>query len=121
MPVNLENSAVATGLEKVSFHSNPKERQCQRMLKVSEVTQSCLTLCDPMDCSLPGSSIHGIFQGRVLEWVAISFSRGIFLTQGLNPGPLHCRQMLYCLSHQGRSSKNAQTTAQLHLSHTLAK
>ena len=42
----------------------------------SEVTQSCLTLCDPMDCSLPGSSIHGIFQARVLEWVAVSFSRG---------------------------------------------
>ena len=42
----------------------------------SEATQSCLTLCDPMDCSLPGSFIHGIFQARVLEWVAISFSRG---------------------------------------------
>ena len=42
----------------------------------SEVAQSCLTLCDPMDCSLPGSSIHGIFQARVLEWVAISFFRG---------------------------------------------
>ena len=41
----------------------------------SEVTRSCLILCDPMDCSLPGSSIHGIFQARVLEWVAISFSR----------------------------------------------
>ena len=41
-----------------------------------EVTQSCLTLFDPMDCSLPHSSIHGIFQARVLEWVAISFSRG---------------------------------------------
>ena len=40
----------------------------------SEVTQSCLTLCDPMDCSLPGSSIHGIFQASVLEWVAIAFS-----------------------------------------------
>ena len=40
----------------------------------SEVTQSCLTLCDPRDCSLPGSSIHGIFQARILEWVAISFS-----------------------------------------------
>ena len=45
-------------------------------LKVKEVTQSCLILCDPMDCSLPGSSVHGIFQERVLEWVAISFSRG---------------------------------------------
>ena len=40
----------------------------------SEVTQSCLTLSDPMDCSLPGSSIRGIFQARVLEWVAIAFS-----------------------------------------------
>ena len=43
---------------------------------VSEVTQSCLTLCDPMDCSLPSSSVHGIFQAIVLEWIAISFSRG---------------------------------------------
>ena len=41
----------------------------------SEIPQSCETLCDPMDCSLPGSSIHGIFQARILEWVAISFSR----------------------------------------------
>ena len=44
--------------------------------KESEVAQSCPTLCDPVDCSLPDSSIHGIFQARVLEWVAISFSRG---------------------------------------------
>ena len=42
----------------------------------SEVCQSCPTLCNPMDCSLPGSSIHGIFQASALEWVAISFSRG---------------------------------------------
>ena len=41
-----------------------------------EVVQSCLTLCDPMDCNLPGFSVHGIFQARILEWVAISFSRG---------------------------------------------
>ena len=45
-------------------------------VKWSEVTQSCPTLCNPMDCSLPGFSIHRIFQARVLEWVAISFSRG---------------------------------------------
>ena len=38
--------------------------------------QSCLTLCDPKDCSLPGSSVHGILQARILEWVAISFSGG---------------------------------------------
>ena len=42
----------------------------------SEVAQSCPTLCDPMACSLPASSIHGVFQARLLEWVAISFSRG---------------------------------------------
>ena len=43
--------------------------------KEKEVTQSCPTLCDPMDSSLPGSSIHGILQARILEWVAISFSK----------------------------------------------
>ena len=43
----------------------------------SEVAQSCLTLRDPMDCSLPGSSLHGILQVRVLEWVAISFSKDL--------------------------------------------
>ena len=53
----------------------------ERKLKVL-VAQSCPTLWDPMDCSLPGSSVHGIFQARVLQWVAISFSRGIFPTQG---------------------------------------
>ena len=44
------------------------------MKSESEVAQSCPTLCDPMDCSLPGSSIHGIFQARVLEWGAVAFS-----------------------------------------------
>ena len=42
----------------------------------SEVSQSCPTICDPMDCGLPGSSVHWILQARILEWVAISFSRG---------------------------------------------
>ena len=47
--------------------------QCMRVKSESEVTQSCLTLRDPMVCSLPGSSVHGIFQARVLEWGAIAF------------------------------------------------
>ena len=55
-----------------------------------------------MDYTLPGSSVHGILQARVLECVAISFSRGIVQTQGLNPGLLYCRKTLYHLSHQGR-------------------
>ena len=50
--------------------------QCMKVKSESEVAQSCPTLLNPMDCSLPGSSIHGIFQARVLELVAISFSRG---------------------------------------------
>ena len=49
--------------------------QCMKVKSESEVAQSYLTLSDPMDCSLPGSSIHGIFQARVLEWGAIAFSR----------------------------------------------
>ena len=48
--------------------------QCMKGKSESEVAQSCLALCDPMDCSLPGSSVHGIFQARVLEWVATAFS-----------------------------------------------
>ena len=48
--------------------------QCMKVKSESEVAQSCLTLCDPMDCSLPGSSIPGIFQARILESCAIAFS-----------------------------------------------
>ena len=67
-----------------------------------KVTQSCLTLCDPLDCSLPSFSVHGILQARTLEWIALSF-QVIFPTQGWNPGLPHCRQILYCLSYQGSS------------------
>ena len=48
--------------------------QCMKVKSQSEDTQSCPTLCDPMDCSPPGSSVHGIFQARVLEWSATAFS-----------------------------------------------
>ena len=65
------------------------------------VAQSCLTLCDPMDCNPLGSSVHGILQAERLEWVDSPFSRGFFLTQGSNLGLLHCRQTPYCLSHKG--------------------
>ena len=58
------------------------------------VSQSCLTLCSPMDYSLPDSSVHGIHKTRILDWVAISSSRGNFQTQGSNPGLLHCRDSL---------------------------
>ena len=61
------------------------------------VTQSCPTLWDPIDFSLPGSSVHGILRARILEWVDFSFSRGSSWTQGLNLGLLHYRQVLYHL------------------------
>ena len=54
---------------------------------------------------LPGFSVHGVLQARRLEWVAIPFSRGSSQPQGLNPDLPHCRQILYCLSHQGRPGK----------------
>ena len=66
-------------------------------LKVKmKVAQSCSTLFDPMDYT-----VHGILQARILEWVAVPFSRGIFSTQGSNPRLPHCRQILYQLSHKG--------------------
>ena len=54
---------------------------------------------DPMSCSLPGSSVHGILQTRILEWAAIPFSRGS--SQSRDQTLLHCRHILYCLSHWG--------------------
>ena len=69
--------------------------------KESEVAQSCPTLCDPMDCSLPGSSVHGIFQAKGTGVGCHFLLQGIFPTQGSNLGLLHCRQTLYRLSHQG--------------------
>ena len=58
------------------------------------VTESCLTLCNPMDCRLPGSSVHGISQAGILEWFGISFSRGSSQPRD-STHVLHCRQILY--------------------------
>ena len=63
-------------------------------------TQSCPTLCDPKDCILPGSSVHGDSPGQNTEVGFHAFLQGIFPTQGSNPGLPHCRQILYHLSHQ---------------------
>ena len=67
----------------------------------SEVAQSCPTLCDPMDCSLSGSSIQGVFQARVLEWGAISFSRGSSRPRYRTWVSCIVSRHFYCLSHQG--------------------
>ena len=73
--------------------------QCMKVKSESEVDQSCLTLSDPIDCSLPGSSVHGIFQARVLEWGAIALSARVThtdkilnLSLGCYPLPLIYRQ-----------------------------
>ena len=71
----------------------------------SEVAQSCPTLSDPMDCSLPGSSIHGIFQATVLEWGAIAFS----VINTMNEGNQHFQQRAAydkaSMKHSGKTSK----------------
>ena len=83
--------------------------QCMKVKSESEVAQSCLTLRDPMNCSPPGSSVHGIFQARVLEWGAIAFSDCVFRTRNsgswvsetttVSNGPSYCKwqttQMLF--------------------------
>ena len=65
---------------------------------------SVVSLCESIDCNLPGSSVHEISQARILEWVAILTSR-LLPTQGSNLGLLHCRQILYPLSHLGSHIK----------------
>ena len=69
--------------------------------KTAHVFSCSVALCGPIDCSLPSSSVHGIFQARLLKWVAISFSRGIFRTQGWNPCLLHWQVDSLPLRHQG--------------------
>ena len=65
------------------------------------VTQWCPTLCDPMDCSPPGSSVHGDLPGKNTGVGCHALLQGIFPTQRSNPGLPHCRLILYHLSHQG--------------------
>ena len=89
-------------LTTLGVHCNSMRVKSMKVL----VTQLCLTLCDPMDCSPPGSSVRGILQAAILEWVAISSSRGIFLTQGLNLRFLHRQVDSLPLSYQGTPLKH---------------
>ena len=85
---------VRTSSRWVSVHLGPREREQSGEDMWSESCSVVATLYDPV-----GYIVHGILQARILEWVA--FSRGSFPTQGLNPGLLYCRRILYQLSHQG--------------------
>ena len=73
------------------------------------VTQACPTTCDPMDCSPPGSSVHGDSPGKNTGVGCHALLQGIFPTQGLNPDLLHCWKIIYCLNHQGspRGTQNS--------------
>ena len=64
-------------------------------------TELCLTICSPMDYSPPGSFVHGVLQGRILEWVVVPFSKGLFLDQKSNLCLLHWQADSLPLSHQG--------------------
>ena len=69
------------------------------------VTQSCVSLCHPMDCGLPDSSVHGDSLAKNTEVACLSLLQGIFPTQGLNPDLPHCRRILYQLTHKGSPKK----------------
>ena len=79
-------AAVSLGMSTVSVNTQQSREECYEdplLIKLAaasevKVAQLCSTLCRPMDCYPPGSSVHGVLQARVLEWVAISFSRGSF-------------------------------------------
>ena len=81
--------------------ASPSPGACMR----AKLLQSCLTLCNPMDCSPPGSSVHGGSPGKNTRMGCHALLQGIFQTQGSNPGLPHCRQVLYRLSHQGSPAK----------------
>ena len=93
-------------------------RKCK---KESQVAQSCPTLCETMDCSPPGSSVHGILQARILEWVAISFSRGSSRPRDQTRVSRIVGRCFYHLSHQGmlilKFHKLDKTPNPLHLHH----
>ena len=86
-------------IQKTYFFNNNKTTQLKNGCAMCLVTQLCLTLCDPMDCSPPGSSAHGDSPGKNTGVCCHALLQGIFLTQGWNPGLPHCRQFLSRLSH----------------------
>ena len=91
LAVDMPDSDFPPELEEIPFY-----------LVVYIVTQVCPTLCDPLDCSRPGSSVPGIFQARILEWIAIFLLQGIFPTQESRLlCLLHCKRIFYPLSRRG--------------------
>ena len=110
---NLPNAGIEPGsptLEADALTSEPPGKPCSYKVKWSELAQSCPTLCDPMDCSLPGSSLQGIlppwdFPGKSTGVGCHFLLQGIFLTQGLNPDLPHSRQTLNLWATKGNLKK----------------
>ena len=109
---------VAPGLEKVNLHPNSHEGGTKESWV--SVAQLCPTVCNAMDCSLPGSSAHEIFQARILKWVAIPFSRGSSWPRD--------RTRVFCVTGRfftvwdtREAPKNAQTIWQLHSFYMLVR
>ena len=88
-------------ISKLTTESSKHKHILQKHLNVSSGAQSCLTLCDPMDCSPPTSSVHGILQARILEWVAISFSMGYSWPRDQPQVSCIMSRFFLLLSHQG--------------------
>ena len=86
-----------TGMNRLHFKLKPNV--------LCLVTQLCPTHCNPMDCSLPGSSVHGDSPGKNIGVGCHALLQGILPTEGSNPGLLHYSQILYHLSHQGNPLK----------------
>ena len=95
-------------IQRVSWGSRKSREAVGRCLgflscACMSVVQSCPTLCDPMDCSPPGSSVHGILQARILGWAAIPFSRGPSRPRDRTQVSCTASRFFTCLSHQGNS------------------
>ena len=93
-----------TLIQNISGVKKYKESKSTIDMLVYSVAKSCLTLCDPIDCSLPGSSVHGDSLGKNTGVSCHFLLQGLFPTQESNLGLLHCRQILYRLSYEGSPS-----------------
>ena len=91
---------------KCFWNNCPCRKSCLELILLCLVAQLCPTLCDPMDCSPPGSSVHRDSPGKNTGMGCRALLWGIFPTEGSNPGLQHCRWILYNLSHQGSPKCN---------------
>jgi len=97
-------NAIPIKIPMAFFSEGKKNPKILEMCVLSRI-QSCLTLCNLMDCSPPSSSVHGTLQTKILECVALPFSRGSSWPRDQTQIYLNCRHILYCLSHLGSSNK----------------